>query len=172
MLDADLTILEAFADDPTLSQRQLAKRAGLPLANAHFVLRRLMEKGLVKVRRAAKSRHKWRYLYVLTPRGLEAKARLTYRFLERAAADYQRLRSRVDLALGAALAQRDPPPTAEKPAPACVLGDGPLGEVVRDVLSSRPDTELVATPATATLAVVVDPEAPQDAPGVTYVRLA
>jgi EPS-associated MarR family transcriptional regulator len=169
MVDADLTILEAFAADPTLSQRQIAKAAGLPLSKAHFVLRRLMEKGFVKMRRAARSKHKLGYAYLLTPKGIEAKARLTYRFLERAAADYQRLRARVEATLAAALPR---PSRSGQPLSVCVLGDGPLGEVVRDVLDTLPDTALVPSPAAATLAVVVDPDAPQDAPGVTYVRLA
>ena len=54
----------------------------------------------------------------------------------------------------------------------CVLGDGPLGEVVRDVLDEHDRTELVPTAAQAQLAVVVDPTAPQGVPGLTYVRLA
>ncbi len=82
------------------------------------------------------------------------------------------MRARVEAALGAALATTSPPPTAATPAPVCILGDGALGEVVRDVVDDHPAATLVATPAQAQLAVVVDPEAKQDDPGMTYVRLA
>ena len=54
--DIELPVLEALADEPSLSQRELAQRVGLSLTRAHFVLKRLMERGLVKVRNAAVTR--------------------------------------------------------------------------------------------------------------------
>src|SRR5512137_678486 len=126
-------MLEALHAEPSLSQRQLAQKGGMPLSKAHWVLKRLIEKGMVKVRNVRDSKHKLGYLYVLTPSGLEAKAQLTYRFLTRAAQDYQRMRTTVEAAIEEALAAA----SAADSAPVYVLGDGPLGEVVRDVLEAQ-----------------------------------
>ena len=153
----DLALLEALAVEPSLSQRQLALRVGMPLSKAHFVLRRLIEKGMVKVRSVKSSRHKLGYLYVLTPRGLEAKARLTYRFLERAAGDYRAMRERVERALDPAIRSARVPGNGR--VPVVLLGGGPLAEVVTDVLAVRTDATLVSDATVARVAVVIDPDA-------------
>ncbi|MBI5508186.1 MAG: MarR family EPS-associated transcriptional regulator [Deltaproteobacteria bacterium] len=150
-------MLEALFAEPSLSQRQLAREVGLPLSKAHFVLRRLIEKGLVKVQNVRDSKHKMGYLYVLTPRGLEAKAKLTYRFLQRTAADYQSMRDRVEKILGAAiLAART---SSNGSVAVCLLGGGPLGEVVIDVIALRQDAVIVTDVDLARVAVLIDPDA-------------
>jgi hypothetical protein len=110
---------------------------------------------MVKVKNVRDSKHKLGYLYVLTPSGIEAKAKLTYRFLQRTAADYQSMRERVEKALDAAIAK------AKNGSPkVCValLGEGPLGEVVRDVLEARDDAEITTDVTLARVAVLIDRE--------------
>lgn len=170
----DLFMLEALHAEPSLSQRQLAARVGLPLSKAHFVLRRLIERGMVKVRNVRDSKHKLGYLYVLTPRGVEAKAKLTYRFLQRTASEYQSLRGRVERVLTTAIAKtraggNGTGSTAggehgratggdSARVTVALLGEGPLAEVVRDVLRERGDATIVAEPCLARVAVIIDPE--------------
>ncbi len=157
-LERDLAVLEVLAGDPSLSQRQVAVQAGLSTARAHFVLRRLVEKGLVKVRRAAHSKHKFRYLYVLTPSGIEAKARRTYRFMHRMAKEYRVMVRQVEKRLSAAMNRFDkagPNGTVKL----WIAGDGPLAEVVRDLVGLRDDVLLVDREREADLIVVADPEA-------------
>ena len=151
-----LFMLEALQAEPSLSQRKLARRVGVPLSKAHFILRRLVEKGMVKVRNVSKSEHRLGYLYVLTPAGIEAKAKLTYGFLQRAAADYQSMRKRVEQALDEAIQKAkngDPKVTV------ALLGDGPLGEVVRDALQDRDDAEITSDVALARVAILIDRDA-------------
>lgn len=164
--DTDLWVLEALQANPSLSQRQLARSVGLPLSRAHFVLRRLVEKGLVKVTNVARSKHKLGYLYLLTPKGVEAKARLTYRFVRRAAVQYQAALARVDAALGPVVAR-----FREDDAQVLVslVGDGPLGEVIRDAVQMMPGVALVADHRKARIAVLVDPDVPW--PQVTGIQL-
>lgn len=138
-VDVELPVLEALEQNPSISQRELADRAGLSLTRAHFVLRRLVEKGLVKVKNAAQSDHKLGYLYLVTPQGLEEKARLTYAFLERTAEQYQAMVTRVEAALDRGLAEV----VRDGPVPVAIVGCGPLAEVVRDLVAVRPDTRLV-----------------------------
>lgn len=59
----------------------------------------LVEKGVLKVRNFRASDNKLRYAYVLTPRGFDAKARLTAGFLRRKMAEYEALRAEIE-ALG------------------------------------------------------------------------
>jgi EPS-associated MarR family transcriptional regulator len=151
--DIDLPVLEALADEPSLSQRELAQKVGLSLTRAHFVLKRLVEKGLVKVKSAAFSEHKLGYLYLLTPQGLDAKARLTYAFLQRTAEQYQRMSDRVERVLDDAAhrATRH----EEGPVATYVVGVGPLAEVVRDMITLRVDMRKVEAQDAATLVVEV-----------------
>jgi EPS-associated MarR family transcriptional regulator len=163
---ADLSILEALAADPSLSQRELAERAGLSVARAHFVLKRLTEKGLIKVRNARRSRHKLGYLYLLTPRGLEAKAKLTYRFMHRMAMQYRSMVERVDSVLAAALdGLVDGAAPVPRPVPVSILGQGPLSEVVRDLVGVNGELRLVDHHEDAILGIVVDPDVDRPAPG-------
>lgn len=168
--DVDLPILEALSEEPSLSQRELARRAGLSLTRAHFVLKRLVEKGLVKVQNVAHSDHKLGYLYLLTPMGIEAKAKLTYAFLLRTAKHYQDMSSRVESALVPALRAQAQENERVRVA---VVGDGPLSEVVSDLVALRADAVVEQELKLAHVAVVVDPDLDfHVAPGLTVVRLA
>ncbi|MBI5494832.1 MAG: MarR family EPS-associated transcriptional regulator [Deltaproteobacteria bacterium] len=161
--DPELPVLEALAAEPSLSQRELALRVGMSLTKAHFVLRRLVEKGLVKVQNVASSDHKLGYLYLLTPRGIELKARLAYAFMHRTAAQYLEMTTRVENALS-----RQVPPLAERlrrPVQVAILGKGPLSEVVAHCLRSRTDATLVPDGSDADAAVLVEPSHPVTAHG-------
>jgi EPS-associated MarR family transcriptional regulator len=171
--DPELPVLEALAAEPSLSQRELAQRAGLSLTRAHFVLKRLMQRGLVKVLNATQSEHKLGYLYLLTPQGLEEKASLTYAFLQRTAAEYQQMVLRVDAALEESLAQA----VSDTPLAVTVLGEGPLGQVVRDLIAVRSDVRLVDDLSEAAIAIDAngdqgEVDAAAGSCGVRTVRLA
>lgn len=99
-------LLRLLEQRPDLSQRELASELGVSLGATNYVLRALVEKGLVKIRNFRSSDHKLRYAYILTPKGLEAKARLTGRFLRRKRAEYEALKHEIrsleaELELGA-----------------------------------------------------------------------
>lgn len=149
--ELDLPVLEALAADPSLSQRELAQRAGLSLTRAHFVLKRLVEKGLVKVQNAAQSEHKLGYLYLLTPQGMEEKANLTYAFLQRTAAQYQEMVGRVEATLDARLQ----PDREDGSVTVAIVGEGPLAQVVRDIVTMRSGVHLVGAVEDAAVAIDV-----------------
>jgi len=54
-----------------------------------------MEKGWVKARNFKNSRNKLAYSYLLTPSGIDAKARMTYGFLKRKMAEYEALKDEI-----------------------------------------------------------------------------
>lgn len=82
-------LLKLLHEQPHLTQRELAKAMGVSLGKANFCLRALIEVDAVKVNNFKKSSNKYGYLYLLTSSGLEEKAKVTRRFLERKLAEYE-----------------------------------------------------------------------------------
>ncbi len=88
-------ILKLLESDPEMSQRRLARELGISLGRVNYCLQALIEKGLVKVERFRNSNDKKAYLYALTPSGIEAKAKITIKFLKVKMNEYQALRKEV-----------------------------------------------------------------------------
>ena len=82
--------------DPKLTQRQLAKKAGISLGSVNFVLKGLIDKGFVKAGNFRASSNKAAYLYLLTPAGLYEKSRLTEAFVRRKLMEYERLTAEIN----------------------------------------------------------------------------
>jgi MarR family transcriptional regulator, temperature-dependent positive regulator of motility len=99
-----LSVLDALEEDHRASQRELSKRTGLNLAKVNHLLRRLSEKGQIKLRNVSRNPNKLRYLYILTPHGLAEKSRLTVRFAARTWREYsrtlERFRTRLEVLTG------------------------------------------------------------------------
>ncbi len=89
---ASLAVLRLLEQQPELSQRELSEALGLSLGKAHYVLHSLLDKGLVKAGNFRRSDNKLAYAYVLTPRGLREKLRLTRAFLTRKETEFEQLR--------------------------------------------------------------------------------
>lgn len=81
--------------NPSMTQRELAAQAGVSLGGVNYCLNALVDKGLVKIRNFRASDNKLRYAYVLTPRGIDEKSRLTARFLQRKMREYQALKAEI-----------------------------------------------------------------------------
>ncbi len=99
----ELAAMRAVAETPTASQRSLATALGISLGKTNFLLRALLDKGLVKSENFRRSDNKLAYLYLLTPSGVATKARMTREYLQRKEREYAllqaeiaRLRSEVD----------------------------------------------------------------------------
>lgn len=100
-----LSVLESLSDSADLPQRKIAARTGLNLAKVNFVLRKLVDKGFVKLKRVRDNPHKLRYLYLLTPEGMAEKSRLTYNFLQRTLKQYNQAERRVAESVESMIAQ-------------------------------------------------------------------
>ncbi len=77
---------------PDATQRDLAKALGISLGSTNFCMRALIDQGWVKVRNFRRSDNKRAYAYLLTPQGIEAKARITARFLQRKRTEYEAIK--------------------------------------------------------------------------------
>ena len=94
--ELSISILRRLADSPEVNQRELAEHAGVSLGRLNYALRALVDKGWVKVGNFGRSQYKLGYAYLLTPRGIEAKARLTQSFLARKMREYDQLRDEIE----------------------------------------------------------------------------
>ncbi len=81
---------------PDVSQRELAEEIGISVGSANYVVRALIERGLVKVANFKAAKDKRRYSYILTPKGFAEKAALTGRFLVRRLEEYEALREEIE----------------------------------------------------------------------------
>lgn len=73
-----LEVLKQVEVSPRLNNRMLAAKLGCSVKLAHGLLKKMVEKGLLHV----KKRHSRRWDYFLTPQGVSEKAQLTYEFLD------------------------------------------------------------------------------------------
>ena len=75
-------LLKQLETDPSLSQRELAEKLGISLGKLNYCVNALMQKGWVKARNFKNNNNKLAYMYYLTPRGMEEKAKLAVDFLK------------------------------------------------------------------------------------------
>lgn len=94
--DARYRLMRLIEGNPDISQRQLARELGISLGGVNYCLQALAEKGLVKMERFRASENKLAYAYVLTPKGMSEKARLTRGFLQRKMDEYEALRAEIE----------------------------------------------------------------------------
>lgn len=89
--DIKYKILKSLEDNPQQSQRELSRSVGVSLGKINYCLKALIETGLVKAKNFHSNPQKSAYMYLLTPRGAEEKARVTVRFLKRKVEEYENL---------------------------------------------------------------------------------
>jgi len=86
-----LSLLEQIERDPDVTQASLANQLGVAIGTVNWHLKRLVEKGYVKVKRAERKKLR----YIITPEGLALRARLTVDYIERSFDLYRKVRQRV-----------------------------------------------------------------------------
>lgn len=94
-LESDYRILEALKKNPNISQRDLAKELGYSLGKVNYLLEALFNRGLVKMDNFIKSNNKIGYMYILTPKGILEKAKITKRFLKRKIEDHAMIQKEI-----------------------------------------------------------------------------
>ena len=87
----ELTLLEKIENDPNVNQSTLATQLGVAVGTVNWHIKRLIEKGYVKVSRAERKKLR----YIITPEGLALRARLAVDYVERSLSLYRRTRQRV-----------------------------------------------------------------------------
>ena len=89
-------LLSYLSNHPEASQREIAGALGVSVGKVNYCVRALIDKGLLKVRNFKNSKHKAAYAYLLTPQGIEEKINVTYAFLKRKVAEYDRIAEEIE----------------------------------------------------------------------------
>lgn len=95
--EAKFLLLRRLAAEPDASQRQLARDLHISLGKLNYCLQSLIDKGWVKAGNFSRSSNKKGYAYLLTPSGIEAKARLTVAFLQYKMQEYDQLKQEIEI---------------------------------------------------------------------------
>jgi EPS-associated MarR family transcriptional regulator len=94
--DVHFRVLHLLKEKPELTQRELAQKLGISLGGVNYCLKSLIGIGHIKIGNFNKNTNKSAYLYLLTPRGIAEKAKLTAGFLNRKMIEYHDLRKEID----------------------------------------------------------------------------
>ncbi len=98
MLDDGLRyrLLTLLQKNPNLSQRAIARSLGISLGKVNYCLKALIAKGWVKSLEFYRDGNKKAYAYILTPKGLEEKAKVTIGFLKRKMQEYEEIQEEIE----------------------------------------------------------------------------
>ena len=94
--DDQFEVLRKIQKNPNYSQRELADELGFSLGKLNYSLKALKEKGLIKIRNFTKNPNKLNYIYVLTPKGISEKTKLTVNFMKRKMREYEDLKEELE----------------------------------------------------------------------------
>ena len=88
----EFNTLRQVQNEPKSSQRKLAKNLGFSLGKLNYCLKALKAKGLIKLKNFQKSKNKIGYSYVLTPKGISEKTKITMNFMKEKMKEYDELK--------------------------------------------------------------------------------
>ena len=89
-------ILRKISKKPEVSQRELAEELGFSLGKLNYCLKALKEKGLVKMKNFSSNSNKIGYAYILTPKGIREKTKLTVNFMKKKMKEYDELKKELN----------------------------------------------------------------------------
>ena len=88
-------VLRKINSKPKTTQRELAEELGFSLGKLNYCLKSLKDKGFVKIKNFKKNPNKINYIYVLTPKGISEKSKLTINFMKRKMEEYDELKKEI-----------------------------------------------------------------------------
>tara|TARA_B100000029_G_C17093748_1_gene785266 strand:+ start:110 stop:415 length:306 start_codon:yes stop_codon:yes gene_type:complete len=89
-------VLRKIRSKPNSSQRELALELGFSLGKLNYCLKALKDKGLIKIKNFKKDPNKLRYAYILTPKGVATKTKITLNFMRRKMKEYDELKAEIE----------------------------------------------------------------------------
>ena len=93
--DIHLDLLRKLEVNPEYTQRELSQEMGVSLGKINYCMKKLIEKGWIKLTNFSRNPNKVGYIYLLTPQGIEQKARLTFAFLAIKLEEYEILKEEI-----------------------------------------------------------------------------
>ena len=96
-IEDQFEVLRKINIKSNITQRELANDLGFSLGKLNYCLRELKNKGLIKIENFKRNPNKINYIYILTPKGLEKKTKLTINFMKRKMKEYEELKKEIEL---------------------------------------------------------------------------
>jgi EPS-associated MarR family transcriptional regulator len=94
--DIHLDLLRKLEVNPEYTQRELSQEMGVSLGKVNYCMKKMVEKGWVKLKNFTNNSNKVGYAYLLTPKGIEQKAKLTFVFLQIKMEEYEMLKEEIN----------------------------------------------------------------------------
>ena len=89
-------VLRKIQQNPSSSQRELAEDIGFSLGKLNYCLKALRDKGLIKIENFKNNPNKLNYVYILTPKGMSKKTKLTLNFMKKKMKEYDDLKKELE----------------------------------------------------------------------------
>lgn len=89
-------VLRKISKKPNANQRKLARELGFSLGKINYCLNALKNKGFIKMKNFVDNPAKLNYVYVLTPKGIAQKTKLTINFMRRKLKEYEELKKEIN----------------------------------------------------------------------------
>ena len=93
----EFNLLRKISKKHESSQRELASKMDVSLGKLNYLLNELKLKGLIKIKNFKRHPNKTGYLYLLTPRGIAEKTKITLNFMKRKLQEYDELKKEVEI---------------------------------------------------------------------------
>ncbi len=90
-------LLRKIEAKPKATQRELANNLGFSLGKLNYCIKALKAKGLIKLKNFKNNKNKINYLYILTPKGISTKTKLTIRFMKKKMIEYEELKKEIKI---------------------------------------------------------------------------
>ena len=97
-----LEILRKINKDPQSSQRVLSKNLGMSLGKLNYCINSLKKKGIIKIQNFKKNKNRFNfksknnYFYLITPKGIALKTKLTINFMKKKKNEYDELKKELN----------------------------------------------------------------------------
>ena len=96
-IEDNFKILRKIQKKPEASQRELAKDLGFSLGKLNYLLKSLKEKGFLKMKNFQNKENKISYIqYIITPKGISERTKLTINFMKRKMKEYDELKKELN----------------------------------------------------------------------------
>jgi len=92
----EFEVLRKIYKNSKSSQRNLSNQLGFSLGKLNYCIKKLKQHGLIKIKRFENSKNKLSYMYVLTPRGMKARTRLTVNYMKEKMREYDELKKELN----------------------------------------------------------------------------
>ncbi len=89
-------VIKELEENPSHTQRSLAEKLNISLGKANYILSGLMEKGIIKAKKLKNNPDKIRWQYILTPRGVKEKIRITHEYLKKRIKEFELIQNEIE----------------------------------------------------------------------------